>query len=84
MYCRFLADWQQNGTYTGFPASNFWWQKLESPSMREALSLPDDHTGVMVTSTAPTSHAATVLQERDVIVEIDGVKVSSDGTIAFR
>ena len=35
----FIRDFEVNGTYTGFPSLGLLWQKLENPTMREALGL---------------------------------------------
>ena len=36
------------GTYTGFGALGFTWQRLENPTLRSALKMPTGQCGVMV------------------------------------
>jgi S1-C subfamily serine protease len=79
----FLKD-IENGVCDGVPALGAFWQKLEGESLRELLQVPDSHTGVLVTRVVYGSSAWEILQERDVLVSVDGTPVESDGTIRLR
>ncbi len=58
---------------TTFPAPN--------KAMRQALGLPDDDRGVMVTNVLSGGVAANILRKGDVILAVDGLNVASDGFI---
>jgi len=81
----FLEDIEKNkGNYTGFCDIGAQIQLMESDNIRKAMGMQPGQTGVLVNKIFPLSHASTVLQKDDVILEIDGTSVGNDGTIAFR
>lgn len=43
-----------------------------------------DDTGVLITHVEPQMPTSKVLRTGDVIVELDGVPIASDGTVPFR
>lgn len=79
----FLADYERNGKYTGFPCLGVLLQKLENPALRSCLKVASNE-GVLVRRVEPTSDAHNVLKEGDVIVSFDGVHVGCEGTVPFR
>ncbi|KNA12643.1 hypothetical protein SOVF_124150 isoform A [Spinacia oleracea] len=79
----FLADYERNGKYTGFPCLGVLLQKLENPALRSCLKV-ESYEGVLVRRVEPTSDAHHVLKEGDVIVSFDGVHVGCEGTVPFR
>ncbi len=78
----FLAD-LEDGTFQGFPDLGVACQPLESPAHRRALGVPVPH-GVLVASVAFGAAAWKLLLPRDVLLELDGVRVAPDGTVPFR
>jgi hypothetical protein len=44
----FIDDFARNGRYTGFPALGIEWQKLESPTLQQALGMKPGQKGVLV------------------------------------
>ena len=68
----------------GVPTLGILAHNTESKSMRRYYGIPDTEGGVVVTHVAPFSSADGLLQEGDVILELDGVPVGSDGTVPFR
>jgi S1-C subfamily serine protease len=66
------------GKYTGFPRLGTGLQFLESPALRASLGMLDneDMTGVMISDVDATAPAAAVLQPGDVVLSVDGIKVS--------
>jgi S1-C subfamily serine protease len=80
----FLADVDQ-GDVSGFPALGAWTQELESTSHRAALGLPEDRTeGVLIRRVEWQGSAWGVLEEGDVLLEVDGEPIQSDGTVCLR
>lgn len=81
----FLEDIERNkGGYTGFCDIGAQIQLMESDNIRKAMGMGSGKTGVLVNKVYPLTHAATVLQKDDVILEIGGTPVGNDGTIALR
>jgi S1-C subfamily serine protease len=77
----FLED-VANGVYEGFPALGAATQKLESIAHRRCLGLSSEQThGVLVREVAHGGSAWGVLQPGDVLLAVDGVPVSADGTV---
>ncbi len=79
---RFLRD-IADGTYdhyAEFGASDF---HLENPAMREALGLPQDDSGVLITNVVPTSTTDGALEAGDVLLAIDGRPVDSTGMVVI-
>jgi len=80
---RFLGD-LKDGRYDGVPSLGVFWQKTESPALRETLRIPKGQDGVMVTRVVYGSPAWGTVREGDVIQSLDGTPVLSDGTFLFR
>ena len=53
----------------------------ENPSVRKILGIPDNMTGVLVTKTYPNMPAWNILKPMDIIMSIEGKKISNDGFI---
>ncbi len=79
----FLAD-MDNGVFDGFPSLGVYAQPLESRSHRQALGLPQEHRGVLINQVAYEGSGYGVMRRGDVLLSVDGVPVSSDGTVSFR
>lgn len=90
----FLVDYGRNGRHTGFPTAGFSWQRLESAAMRAAVGVGPASlggangvgasVGVLVKRVDACGDVAQVLRRGDVLTAIDGVAVSSAGTVPFR
>ncbi len=78
----FLDD-VKDGSYDGFPVLGVLTQIAQNPDLREKNLMPEDG-GVLVTQVVAGSPAEGKILKGDVIVSIDGVKISSNGTVKFR
>jgi len=77
----FLED-VENGIYEGFPALGATTQPLESRAHRRALGLPtNEDGGVLVRGVSYEGSAYGVLESGDVLLSVDGVPISADGTV---
>jgi S1-C subfamily serine protease len=79
----FLKD-VDDGTFHGFPDLGIAWQPLGAPTHRAFLGLAPKAHGVLVTGVVYGGSAWKVLEPGDVVSEIDGVAVASDGTVPLR
>ena len=79
-----FLDEVARGPSVGVPTLGILTHNTENESMRRSYGIPETEGGVVVTHVAPFSSADGLLQEGDVILELDGVPVSSDGTVPFR
>ncbi len=79
----FLAD-LEDGRYDGFPELGIEYTNTENPALRAAYAVPREGGGVLVTYVQPFSSAEGFLEEEDVILDVDGVGIGTDGTFAFR
>lgn len=79
----FLAD-IKDGQYDGFPSLGVDIESIESPVLRRLYGLKDKQSGVLVTLVYPNSPSLDVLQKNDIITEVDGHKVSSNGMTELR
>ncbi len=79
----FLEDVKRGG-YVGVPELGILGHNTENKSMRRYYALSDKVGGVVVAHVVPYSSVDGLLQEGDVILELDGTPISSDGTVPFR
>lgn len=49
----FINDYERNGAYTGFPTLGMDWQKMENPTLRSALGMKNQHSGVLIRCAYP-------------------------------
>ncbi|KEP62220.1 UNVERIFIED_CONTAM: trypsin domain-containing protein [Hammondia hammondi] len=80
----FLEDYRRHGRCLGFGDGGFTWQKLENKSLRHALSLKSKDEGILIKKLDGGGPAKAVLRKGDILLEIGGKKIASDGTVAFR
>jgi hypothetical protein len=85
----FLEDIRRNnGKYKGWCSLGIQYSALENKEFQKSLGMsstpPSADSGVLVNKIIPSSSAYSYLQENDVLMAINGIQVSSDGTVAFR
>lgn len=74
-----------DGVYDGFPAVGVTIQRLESKAHRRFLGLPDAlEGGVIVLDVVYGGSAWGILEKGDVLLEVSGVPIASDGTVPLR
>ena len=79
----FLED-IEDGRYHGFPDAGISLIKLTNPAFRASLGLPNNSVGARIDRILqpfPKSHE--LLRVNDVILEVSGQEVGSDGTILY-
>ncbi len=79
----FLED-IADGTHNGFPSAGIVIVKLTNPAFREALGLPQNNVGARIDSIFnpfPKTHE--LLEEDDVLLEVAGYEVGSDGNVIY-
>jgi len=81
---RFLFEFSTRGTYSGLVQLGFRYHFLESAAYRGSLGMEKCDSGVFVTEVAPLGPWSTKLERGDVLLEVDGLKISNDGDIPFR
>ncbi len=77
---RFLKD-VEDGTYDHYTDLGINTFPLFNQTMRQALKLADNNSGVLVRNVVPQSSADGALQAGDVIVSLDGNEVDSAGMV---
>ncbi|NCQ36173.1 serine protease, partial [bacterium] len=82
---RHLLEDLTDGTYEGFPAAGIGIVKLTNPAFRAALGLAQNNIGARIDSLFypfPATHE--LLRENDVLLEVAGYPVGSDGNVIYR
>ncbi len=79
---RFLKD-ITDGKYDEYAELGISEFPLFNPAMRQALGLPDDDRGVLVTKVTPTSSADGFMHAGDVLMAVDGHEVDSAGMVSM-
>ncbi len=77
---RFLKD-ISSGHYDGYVDLSLTYFRLLNPAERQALGLPDNEQGVMVSSVSSAGCSYGILKEGDVLLTIDGLPIASDGFV---
>lgn len=80
----FLEDVERHGRYTGVCGLGVRLQALENEALRRYYGMGETDTGVLVLSIADTAPAKNVLEVGDVLLSLDGIRISNDGKIPFR
>ncbi|MFN0066679.1 MAG: PDZ domain-containing protein [Limisphaerales bacterium] len=78
-FIRRVLEAQRAGGFTGLGYFDFVWQPTQNPATFDFLRLPGAPRGGVVIETASRPGAQRVLQSRDVLLEIDGFAVDSEG-----
>jgi S1-C subfamily serine protease len=79
----FLKD-IEDGKYDGFPKAGISLMPMQNPAFRKLLKLPDDDIGSRVDDILPGAVSEKVLKVDDVLLEVNGYSVASDGTILYK
>jgi S1-C subfamily serine protease len=79
---RHFLDDLSDGKYAGFPDVPVALLPLESPALRRERRLPADRSGVVVQAIPNGSSFQGVLVPDDVLLSVDGERISDDGTFA--
>ncbi|MCH9741213.1 MAG: S1C family serine protease, partial [Epsilonproteobacteria bacterium] len=79
----FLKD-VEDGVHDGFPKLGIYTEKIENPTLKEYYKLDEKVGGILVVDIMYNSPFKDVLHKEDIITAIDGHKIESDGTVAFR
>jgi len=58
-------------------------QDLESPTLRQSLGLPAEHSGVLVVAVPTGSSGEGVIEEGDVLMAVDGHDIANNGTVRY-
>jgi S1-C subfamily serine protease len=72
----FLEDVRLHGSYSGVCGLGVRLQAMENDQLRGHFHMGSEDTGVLLLSTAPTAPAAALLKKGDVVLSVDGVRVS--------
>lgn len=78
-----LEDYDRNGAYTGFPSLGIVWQDMENPDLRLFMKMGHGQKGVLIIEVKPNYPEYEILKPDDIILSIDGVNISNDGTVPF-
>ena len=68
----------------GFPCLGFHWQPIENKAMRRCLKVKGSQDGVVIRRIFPVSGAKGAVEKDDVLLEFDGTRIGSDGTVIYR
>ncbi|QDZ19377.1 trypsin-like serine protease [Chloropicon primus] len=80
----FIADFERNQKYTGFPTLGVVYQSMENAALRKALGMRKDQKGVLIKRVNQTSPSSKLLRRGDILLEFEGVEIANDGTVQFR
>lgn len=78
---RHFLDDVKDGKYDQYTDLGVQTFRIANPAMRQALNLPDNELGVLVSHVTPGGSSDGVLQAGDVILSIDGYDVDSSGMV---
>ncbi|MCZ8156675.1 MAG: trypsin-like peptidase domain-containing protein [Leptospira sp.] len=70
-----------DGKYDGFPNLGFTFQSGSPISLKNGLKIPTDESGIFVNRIYPNSSFSNVLKEKDFLIQIDNLPISSEGEI---
>lgn len=79
----FLKD-IEDGTYDGFPGLGIVTQDIENEDHKLKYKMNENDTGVLVLYVVPGSASDGIIQEKDILLSVNGNKISGNGTVEFR
>lgn len=74
-----ILEARESGEFTGLGFFDFGWQAAVNETTTEAFGLPEGKEGVLVTQTGLRTGKESVLQSRDIILEMDGFSITREG-----
>jgi S1-C subfamily serine protease len=80
----FLDEFARFGAFRGVAGRGFQWQKLENAALRGRHGVPADASGVLLARLDPLAPSSEALRARDILLNVEGVPIADDGTVAFR
>lgn len=72
-----------DGKDTRMPGLGLYTQTLENAALRRRSGLVDGESGVLIVSATHGGSCHGVLQPRDVLMEIDGLRIANNGTVQY-
>ena len=78
---RFLRDISDE-KYDGYIELGFYYQELENKALQEHYELPENKTGVVISSLF-MDNAKKILKPGDILLSIDGYKIANDASITI-
>jgi S1-C subfamily serine protease len=81
---RTFLDGIEAGKEPRIPGMGISTQNLENPQLRRKLGLTEDESGVMIVGIEYGSAAQGCLNKRDVLLEVDGLRIANNGTVQYR
>lgn len=72
----FLEDVERNGEYSGVCGLGVRLQAMENDNLRKFYGMTDADTGVLVAFVNPLTPAGSLLRKGDVVLDMDGIRVS--------
>jgi len=79
----FLKD-TEDGKYHGFPTTGARFVPFQNPAYRRYLKVPDNGIGARLDNIFDSAEAAKVLRTDDVVLQVGGYTIGSDGTIMYQ
>jgi len=76
---QFLSATGTGAHWAGFPRAGVYWQELRNPALRRSLGLGEDEGGVRLSRVLGHGSAAGILEEGDVLLAVDGVRIDPTG-----
>lgn len=76
----FLNEYLETGSWAGISETGVETMMLENDAMREYLKM-GERTGVRIVSVAPMGTAREKIKTGDILIEVDGLKVSNENTV---
>jgi hypothetical protein len=78
-WIRAILEARKKGAYRGLGYFDFIWQKVENPATIKHLKLDGEPRGALVIGFLTESPKASVLKPRDLILQIEGFDIDSEG-----
>ena len=75
----FLQDALSEEVYKGFPSLPITYQPMDNDYLHSAFHMEKDQTGVRISQVDDISDACRYLKKDDIILKVDGIKISNDG-----
>ncbi len=79
----FLKD-VEDKKYDGFPLLGVNFDSTENQSLRKYYGIEEEEGGILIFSILPFSGAQDFLEREDVVLALDDIPISVDGTFSFR